>query len=122
VQHEAASGARWRLGGRGAGSDDGLAPRPRLRAGRGRRVGRGRRWEPDQFVLAAAWLAWTVLAALGLFLVWQAWPAISGGLAGTAPTTSSGWLGRVWQPSTGQFGLLPLIAGSGWVTVLAAAV
>lgn len=73
-------------------------------------------------MLAAAWLAWTVLAALGLFLVWQAWPAISGGLAGTAPTTSSGWLGRVWQPSTGQFGLLPLIAGSGWVTVLAAAV
>lgn len=66
-------------------------------------------------MLAAAWSGWIVLISLVLFLLWEAGPAVRA--AGWRT-----WLGREWQPQAGAFGLLPLLAGTGWVTVLAALV
>lgn len=65
-------------------------------------------------MLAIGWIAWLALALLAVFLLIQAWPALHGGAWRAA-------FGREWQPQAGRFGLLPLLAGTGWVTALAAA-
>lgn len=66
-------------------------------------------------MLACAWLGWVTLGALAAFLVREAWPAVASGSARTL-------LGPDWLPQSGRFGLLPLLAGTGWVTVVAALV
>lgn len=66
-------------------------------------------------MLAVGWLAWLTLGAVAVFLVWEAWPALAGG-------SVRALLGPDWLPQSGRFGLLPLLAGTGWVTVVAAIV
>lgn len=65
------------------------------------------------FLFVSAFAALFVLFLIGLFTVQEAWPAFGGvGLGDLL-------LGRVWRPSQDQYGILPMILGSIWVTVAA---
>jgi phosphate transport system permease protein len=63
-------------------------------------------------LLASAFSALLVLLLIGLFTLQEAWPA----LVRVGPLRLL--TGTSWRPGQGQYGILPMIAGSLWVTAV----